>query len=196
MRLFLAVRPADHVVERLRELQRMLGATHPGWRWVPPSQIHLTLRFLGEVDEATELAAQSHWQRAARSVPRFRLALGGVGRFPPRGRARVLWIGVGDPDGGTALAELAERIEQATRLSGFAAERRPFHSHLTLARAGKQAPGAVPIAADAVHAPPFLVDRVVLFQSELGPTGARYTERSSFALAPPLAGSSDADAAV
>lgn len=187
MRLFLAVELPDAVRQGLDALQARLRDSWPGWRWVRPEGIHLTLRFLGEVDEATDAAARAGWRQAAAGCAAFRFRLEGLGRFPPGGRPRVLWVGVGEEGSSGRLAALATAVEGAARKAGFAAERRTFHPHLTLARAKRGGrpqwgEGIEPGIEEAVA-----VDRLVLFRSELRPDGARYTALDSF----PLGGGMD-----
>ena len=99
-------------------------------RWTEPEQFHLTLRFIGEVEQGTfyeigeALAGVSH--------PPFELALKGLGQFPPRGAPHTLWVGVEDPAG--ASPSLRRRIERVLAEVGVAPERRKFAPHVTLGR--------------------------------------------------------------
>jgi 2'-5' RNA ligase len=140
------------------------------------------VRFLGEVQPQIDSGARDSWRAAAEAVAPFKIGFGALGRFPPRGRPRVLWVAVRQEQGAAGLPLLAERVEQAARAVGFDEENRPFRAHLTLARAARgQAPtwseGVVPGIEELVE-----VDRLVLFQSRLSPSGARYTALDSFAL--------------
>jgi 2'-5' RNA ligase len=183
MRLFLALELPEAVARAVAELRERLRLQLRGWRWVSPHGMHVTVRFLGEVDEARDLASREAWRSAAATVPAFEIRATALGRFPERGRPRVLWVGVEETAAGGALASLAVSLEVAARACGWPAEPRPFRPHLTLARAARdgtpdaagpdQGPGA---AVGRVH-------RVVLFQSHLGPRGARYTALASFPLA-------------
>ena len=119
-------------------------------------------------------------QDAVARVEPFEIELGEAGRFPPRGRPRILWRGVG-PAG--PLTALARRLEDAARELGFRAEERPFRPHLTLARARRGERATLPAGDDPLPAAgPFRVERATLFRSVLHPSGARYTALDHFPL--------------
>jgi RNA 2',3'-cyclic 3'-phosphodiesterase len=144
--------------------------------WVAELQIHVTLRFFGEIDPRTvdKLAAvvQGPW-------PAMQLSVHGLGQFPKRGSPRVLWTGLrGDVD---ALAAVAQRIDDAAVQLGLPPEERAFHPHITLGRCkspfgGARLERAVREHADAAVAAPFAAERVVLYHSELRPDGPVYRE--------------------
>lgn len=182
MRLFLAVELPAPLRERLAALQSRLRPDSAGWRWARPEGIHLTLRFLGEVEAQRDSACRSAWREAVRPLPPFRFALEGLGRFPPGGRPRVMWVGVKETGSGGVLQALAERLEQAARECGFPPERRRFSPHLTLARAARGGRPEWPGGAEERIGERVEVDRVFLFLSELRPSGARYTALDSFGL--------------
>ena len=184
MRLFVAIAMPEDVTARLSAVMGGLD----GARWVDPDDLHLTLRFVGEVgrDAAEDLAAALSSLRA----PAFPLRLTGFGHFGSGRRVRALWAGV-EPQ--PALTLLQGRVEAAARRAGQPAETRKFVPHVTLARMA----GAVP--ADAVAhwtalrgpfaAGPFEVREAVLFESFLGRDGPHYERR----LAVPLERLPDAD---
>jgi 2'-5' RNA ligase len=179
MRLFTAVplsEEARHgIVQRLNDA---LDHQLPG-RAVRPENWHLTLRFLGEVDEVQRDRVAAALDEADLGAP-FQVRWGGLGAFPRAVRATVLWIGL---DRGTEEAALlAEAVESAVQAAGFPAEERPFRSHLTLSRI-RPHQDVTPIlqAVDAVGID-MPVDRVVLYESHLGRGGARYEELESFGL--------------
>lgn len=179
MRLFLAVELSEAVRQSLAALQTELRKRCPGWRWVRAESLHLTLRFLGEVDEERDAACRRLWREAVGRFGPFELGLSELGRFPPAGRPRVLWIGArAEPE--RTLGELAAALEDAARSAGFPAETRPFRPHLTLARAERRP--RVPDPAPAGDVPVQSVEEIVLFRSRLGPGGARYTALDRFAL--------------
>ena len=179
MRLFVAV----ELPEAWREVARATRAAierGPGvpLRWVDPTLMHLTLRFLGEVAEERLEALQGALSRDVPPVD-VELALDGVGTFGPPVRTAVAWLGVGgDRDG---LQALAERVEAAVVSAGLPPEERDFRAHVTLVRLGRRASRAdrraVAEAVAAVHAPPpsvFRARSVVLVRSHLGAGGPRY----------------------
>ena len=179
MRLFLAIPLTDEARHAIvHHLKSHLAHPVPG-RPVRPELWHLTLRFLGEVDEVDG-------DRVVREVdaidrgPAFELRWSGLGAFPRPRRANVLWLGV---DRGEAeAARLAAVVEEAVEGAGFPPEDRPFRSHLTLSRIRPDQD--VSAVLDAV--PPLglsmVVDRGVRYRSHLGPGGPRYEEREEFPL--------------
>jgi 2'-5' RNA ligase len=140
VRAFVAVVPPAAALAELAEAVAPLrAAAPPGVRWVPADQWHLTLAFLGEVDDGALPDLTERLARAARRHPPMGLAFGGAGRFGDR----VLWIrvhGAGyvpDADGGrgaTELKRLATSVAAAARRSGISVDDRPYRPHLTLAR--------------------------------------------------------------
>ncbi len=125
LRLFVALDPPEPA--RL-SLARLCNGV-PGAKWVPPDQFHLTLRFIGEVDNDT--FADIADALAAVSVAPFSLRLSGVGHFPPRGAPKVLWAGIDDA---APAARLHDGIEAQLRRLGLAPDSRKFAPHVTLAR--------------------------------------------------------------
>jgi 2'-5' RNA ligase len=181
MRLFLAVDLPGAERSRLAALQDRLRSECSGWRWAAPPGIHLTIRFLGEIDAEQDQRAREGWRRAAASASCFRLQLAGLGRFPPTGRPRVLWVGTRDDPPGSAAA-LAAAVEQAAHEAGFAPEPRPFRPHLTLARAARGRRQQLPSDTEFAQSEAFEVGELVLFRSQLQPHGARYTALERFPL--------------
>lgn len=166
-RLFVAIRPPRPARERLLAL--MGGVLNA--RWQDDAQLHLTLRFIGEVDRhrAQDVAASL----ASVHAPRFDLALHGAGHFGQSGRHETLWIGVAPHD---ALAALHKKVDQACRRIGLPSEGRAYLPHITVARLGR---GAGPIepflaAASATSSVPFTIDSFCLYESDLGSGGSIY----------------------
>ena len=141
--------------------------------------LHLTLKFLGEIAPSRIEALSNAASRAAQDVQPFNLTIEGAGAFPPRGIPRVLWLGIKDSSG--ELARLQSRLEDECSTEGFAREERPFHPHLTLARI-RATQGARELARlhqeTGFAAIEFPVTDLVVMRSELGPGGSRYTEIS------------------
>jgi 2'-5' RNA ligase len=171
-RLFLGVALPEETRTALEgRLREALGGEPLPGRPVPPTNWHLTLRFLGDTPaEARERLVRE--LRAAACGPAFPLELAGLGAFPRPARASVLWVGAAE--GEAPLRALAEEVEAAVRRAGFPAEPRPFSPHLTLSRI--QPPHDVRALVE--HFPDFAeritVDAVVLFRSHLGRGPARY----------------------
>ncbi len=152
----------------------------PGARWVDPDSLHVTLRFLGEVNGTT---VQDLGTRLGRlEVEPFEIRLGDVGFFPPRGPTEVLWIGVEKSE---PLEHLRKKVDQiATRL-GIEADRRKWIPHVTLARLD-EAPESRLARFAAEHSlyrsRPFMVEQITLFSSRLLSTGAQYQREAVFVL--------------
>jgi 2'-5' RNA ligase len=165
-------------------IRQTLAATAcpvPGITWTRPEQLHLTLRFLGDVP-APQIEAMSE-RLAAIRVSEFVLPLEGLGTFPPHSQPRVVWLGVGS--GHPRLFQLRQRLDDALLAGGVQFDVRTFHPHVTLGRCPSAAPGL----AAWLHqhrdftAPPFRVEAFDLYASELRPTGAIHTLKQRFPLA-------------
>jgi len=167
-RLFVAIRPPRTMRERL--LSVMGGV--PGARWQSDDQLHLTLRFIGEVDRhrAEDAAAALGTIRH----PRISLALHGTGQFERRGRVVTLWAGVTPHP---PLAALHKKIDQALIRTGLPPEGRAYFPHITLARfSSRSAPIARAGPADnAFSDAPEEIREYYLFESTLGSEGASYS---------------------
>lgn len=168
-RLFVALPLPEDIADLL--LDRMDGPER--LRWVHADSLHLTLRFIGEVDGATaeDVAAALAGLRA----PAFELRLAEAGCFTHR-RHGALWAGVA-PRG--AVAALAQQVDRAVQSAGLAAETRAFHPHITLARWSGPAPDLRPWLErhGGLSSPDWRVDRMHLFESHLGKAGPIYEER-------------------
>jgi RNA 2',3'-cyclic 3'-phosphodiesterase len=178
-RMFIALTLPDAVRGALAALARPL----PGVNWTRPEQLHVTLRFLGDVpgDQIEPMIARL----AAVQVEPFVLPVEGVGTFPPNRPPRVLWIGVGS--GHPRLFQLRQRVDDAVLASGVPLDVRTFHPHVTLARCTENAAAAIRHWLHAQRdsaAPPFRVESFDLYASELRPAGAVHTLRRRFALSP------------
>jgi 2'-5' RNA ligase len=177
-RLFCAVELPGELKARAAEHQAHLRAAAPQVRasWEQPGKLHLTLKFLGEVELPRVEALAQAAGRAAEGLGPFGLAVAGAGSFPPRGSPRVLWLGVEDPSGG--LARLRARLEDECAREGFAREQKAFRPHLTLARL-RSREGAEQLGAlhrETRFGPQtFTVSELAVVRSELLPGGARHT---------------------
>jgi 2'-5' RNA ligase len=169
----------------LDAIDRSIAASRdaePERRWVRRDAWHITLQFLGRVERADVLVDVLAGV-AARSRP-FSMQLRGAGAFPSPKRGAVLWAGAGK---GTAeVVALAEAVADATAALGFAAEAKPFHPHLTLARVRppRRLVETVASLETASWGPPWTVHSFVLMQSDARPEGAFYTQRAQVPLGP------------
>jgi len=178
LRLFVAIdldaEARGSVGAEQQRLARVLDA-RGSLRWVKPEQMHLTLSFLGEVDEARG-AAVADAMRAPIPVAPFTMRFRGLGVFPPRGAPSVLWLGVAD--GSAQAIDLQRRVADRLEPLGGPREARPYHPHLTLARWRDGRPGAArrALAADGGREIARVdVRYVTLYQSRLSPHGPTYT---------------------
>lgn len=175
-RLFVAIDFPSAVRAQLA----MLCSGLPHARWVPEEQMHLTLRFVGEVEGGAFLDIREGL--GAVQAPAFEMALKGIGHFPPRGRPTVLWAGVRDEGG---LLRLQSRVEKAVMSAGLPPETRNFSPHVTLARLKGTPPRRV---ADYLghhalfSAGPFPVEAFHLYSSVLTPKGALHRIEASYPL--------------
>ena len=181
LRVFCAVELPEELRSRVAERVRRLRAEFPDVRasWERPEKLHITLKFLGDVEPARVEALSGAAGRVVANLEPFELTIGGPGSFPPHGPPRVLWLGIVDASGGLALMQRALETECAA--AGFPRERRPFEPHLTLARV--RPPQAARELAAAHRETPFeprrfKVSELVVMLSELGPGGSRYTPLS------------------
>jgi RNA 2',3'-cyclic 3'-phosphodiesterase len=163
VRLFVALTPPAEVAQELRSATERLRAEHPALRWTLPEQWHLTLAFLGEVDDRARADLAGRLARAATRAAPLSLALGGAGRFGDR----VLWTRVsGDT---AALRRLACSVRAAAGRAGLRVEDRPYRPHLTLARSGGDVDlrGLVSALAD-FSGSSWTAERLHLVRSRLG----------------------------
>ncbi len=176
IRLFVGIGLPESLGERLTDLRGQI----PGARWVPSENLHITLRFIGEVDEDTAVDLDSVLARV--DAPSFGVAMRGVGHFESRGQVRSLWAGVErDP----ALDHLQARVETACQRAGLAPEGRKFHPHVTLARCrDTRAARITGFLADhgGFRAPAFPVGAFALYSSTLGRGGAVYIREAEYPL--------------
>jgi 2'-5' RNA ligase len=173
-RLFVALRPPRAMREAL--LAAMGGIE--GARWQGDDQLHLTIRFIGEVDRhvAEDIAAAL----GSVSHPAFDLKLDHIGSFDRRGRIDTIWAGVTPHD---QVRSLHASVSRALTRAGIAPEERAFVPHITLARFSRGTPAAIPAAR--LWPPPVSghFDHFILYESELGASGAVYSAIGRYPLA-------------
>jgi 2'-5' RNA ligase len=174
-RLFVAIRPP----ESIRDLLIDAMDDSPELRWVAEDNLHLTLRFIGEVERP--LADDIAHALGQIRFDRFALRLLGVGQFAGR-TGGALWAGVEPRD---AVAALAAKVERACVLAGVPPERKAFHPHVTLARYGRSSAAAAASFTErrrSLASPPFPVDEFTFFESRLSRHGAHYEEVARYPL--------------
>lgn len=176
IRLFVGLEIPEEIRVRMASLAK--GVT--GARWVPEENLHVTVRFIGEVREDVARDLADALERV-RAVP-FALSIAGAGHFESRRRVRALWFGI---EKSPELNALRERVDTAVVRCGLPADGRRFSPHVTIARLKDMRPGAIQgwLAANTLfRAVPFTVDRFVLFSSRLGRNGSIYTPEVVFPL--------------
>lgn len=180
LRAFIAVEIPAEIQQKIhRETSNLRKGIDSLVRWVPPQNMHLTLKFLGDVSPNSLEFIKQMLRTEAENVPCFDIHLAGLGAFPNLKRPRVLYVGIQAP---AALEALARGIESASRRLGYEAEERPFSAHLTLGRVRQNANAAEQqqirraIEGTQVDLPGTArVDSVHLFKSDLNPGGSVYT---------------------
>ena len=178
MRAFIAIELPPEVKNDLADVQQRLKQAGLKARWVKPGNIHLTLKFLGDIDPGNLENISAAMKVATEKHAPFELKVSGTGVFPNLKKARVLWAGLSA--GVTELINLQKDLDKALVDCGFECGKRAFKGHLTLARfrgrvnpakleeALKECDGGVPAK--------WMVDDLVLFKSDLMPTGAIYSQ--------------------
>jgi 2'-5' RNA ligase len=177
IRSFIAFELPAAVISLLDNIQQELKALRLKARWVRPQNIHLTLKFLGNIDPADIDVIGRAMVDAAGSCAPFTLTVGGIGFFPGIKRPRVIWVGLGGAK--AELLDLQRRLEDRLATAGFPKEKRSFNAHLTLGRI-RQAVNpttlgqAIQDYSDLGNLK-FSADRIILFKSDLKPSGAVYS---------------------
>lgn len=184
-RTFCAIELSAEVQERLAEHAQQLRQKNPkaSASWSKPENVHLTLKFFGNVPTQNVTQISAAGSRVASEFSSFQIRIGGTGVFPRRSRPQVLWIGVEDSSG--RLSDLQQRLEEEFAREGFAKEDRGFRPHLTIARL-RRPEDARQLAEDHIQTKfgfiELPVNEFVLFRSELSPKGSIYTVISKHAL--------------
>ncbi len=176
VRSFIALELSEEVKKQLSELLEKLQRTNAAVKWVEPENLHLTLKFLGEVPQEKIEQVKSALSEIALSVSPFSFTVRGVGGFPSLSRPRVLWIGVEETP---ELMRLQKTVEQEMEKLGFPPEERPYHPHITIGRV-KSMTGMEKVRAILTEKAKLvfgvvLVNHLILFRSDLSKEGPTYT---------------------
>jgi len=186
IRAFIAIDIPDDVRIAVEEAQKRLKQTPVGVKisWTKVANLHLTLQFLGDLEEVAVDKLKPALQLVAAQQQPFEVSVGGAGAFPDEKRPRVIWIGCGDT--GNTLQTLARAVHGAVQPFGFTPEHHEFSAHLTLGRIRSPRPdAALTRAIDSLKDTTFgtlRVEAIHLFESQLHPEGSIYTKLSSHAL--------------
>lgn len=178
MRLFFALPLPTHIQAALSALRTDLGKA----RWVPAAQLHVTLRFLGEVaeDTLTRIKTELEAERSSSPWPKVRVAIRGLALFGGLRRPRVLYAGLHPAE---PIAAIAASIERSVVRAGLVAESRPFVPHATLARfsrADTDRLSAFLRERGSFETDAFTVPEAILYRSTLTPSGAVHTPLARF----------------
>ena len=183
IRTFIAVELPEEMKQGLARLQADLRKHGARVSWTRPEGLHVTLKFLGNVEESQIEAIAEAVRTAVSGSTRPRLTVAGTGAFPGWGSPRVLWVGVEDEEG--RLGAIQARLEKELEKLGFEREKRAFKPHLTLGRV-KAIGGVRPVSEDLrnrqVDLGTFEVTQIVVMKSDLKPTGAVYTPLAKIAV--------------
>ena len=177
VRTFVAVEASPAVRERAARLIEEFAAAGAGVKWVASENLHLTLKFLGDVEQGDIHRVCESVQRAAAEVQPFEFEIRGAGAFPNLRRPRTIWLGAGR--GEPQMADLAHRVDKALQKLRFPREDRRFQAHLTIGRVRNPGPELAELAellgaAAHVEAGTMAVDEAGGFSSDPRPTGPIY----------------------
>lgn len=179
MRIFISIELPEEARTALSGVQKDFEKCSPDIKWVKPGNIHLTLKFLGDIEDEIAENITSIMRKICSRFPPFILTIQGVGMFPNVRSPRVLWIGL---DGNDVLSALQREVEDGLEPLGFKSEKRKFTPHLTLGRfrssIGKDCLRKVMEGQANNRFGTISVLSVALMRSDLHPGGARYTKIS------------------
>jgi len=185
IRAFIAVPVSDEIRSAVETVESELKRIGADVKWVRSGNVHLTLKFLGNIRPDDVGSLKAALGQVLAGVAGFEARVAGLGTFPRgRGKPRVVWMGL--DEGIDSLKDLAGRVDDACASLGFERETRPFAGHLTIGRS-RRGGGRLPELAEAVAELLFnplqlKIDRVNLVRSRLSPEGPTYTVLESFAL--------------
>ena len=176
-RIFIAADISDEARQWAASYIDGLRREFPKFRvgWERPEKLHLTLKFLGDVNEDRIEEVQQRVRDVSKAHKAFPMTLSGTGRFPPKGDPRILWFGAND---GGELGAIASRIDRELGVLGFASEKRKFSPHLTIARL-REPRSSSALAARHLENDfgpiSFQITEIVIYESKLLPSGSIYT---------------------
>ncbi len=188
VRAFIAIELADETIAFIQKIQEGLRSSGIKARWIRPENIHLTLKFLGDINNEDVKKVGDAIISAAGENAAITLRAKGIGVFPGVKRPRVIWTGIAGRT--KELVDLQKILDEKLQSSGFPKEKRSFKGHLTIARIKKKIDAKRLIDAmkefSGFESKTFTVDEVVLFKSELKSSGAVYTRLKSTSLTKPV----------
>ena len=177
IRSFLAIELPEAIRRKIEEVQKDLKLSHADVRWVNPENIHLTLKFFGNIDESRVDPIVKSLKGPVQTTSPFSVSIRGMGSFPHFKNPRVIWMGL--REGKEVLAALQKSADGELIKIGFEQEGRDFHPHLTLGRVKSNRGRDELIGRMEKYREEefgnFRVERLVLFESDLKPSGPIYT---------------------
>lgn len=181
IRSFIALCFPENIISRIKKLQEEMQKYKLKIRWVEPKNIHLTLKFLGNIsDESIEKAGRVINETAGEQKP-VSLIAKGIGVFPGIKHPRIIWVGVGR--GTDRLIELQKNLDKKLVKAGFSKDKKPFTSHITIGRVkGKNIPENLMNAMAALkgfESEEFIADHIDMYKSDLKHGGPVYTRLMS-----------------
>ena len=176
MRTFIAIEIPSEIKSALAALQTELRRAGADVSWTIPENIHLTLKFVGEIDERRIVEVEKACVLSAAEFQPFALSLNGTGVFPNARQPRILWAGLSGEIG--KVVEMNKRLDERLALIGFKREYKNFNPHLTIGRLKSNKKTSELLALADAHQLPalsFSVTEIVLMKSELHPAGSKYS---------------------
>ncbi|MDD5633790.1 MAG: RNA 2',3'-cyclic phosphodiesterase [Candidatus Omnitrophica bacterium] len=179
IRSFIAIEMSDEARREFSKVISKLKDSGADVKWIDPDSLHLTLKFLGNIEETRVPDISKSILQITSNLDPFEMRLDGLGAFPNWTRPRVVWLGISE--GGSLAKNIAEQIERTMESYGFEREKRSFSPHITLGRvrSGKNVDKLKKIA-DSIKVDPCLIEvkEIILFRSQLTPHGAIYSPLS------------------
>jgi len=179
MRTFIAIEIPAKIRREIDKLIKEETRKNLPIKWVSFENLHITLKFLGEIDNKKKYDVTAVMNDVVKKIKQFIVTLEGLGCFPSLKNPRVLWVGV--TQGDKEMIEVANELENSLAHIGFKKEDKKFHPHLTIGRI-KTFCKVDEILQKTIKTEPFSVDAVVLFKSTLKPEGPIYEELQKFPL--------------
>jgi RNA 2',3'-cyclic 3'-phosphodiesterase len=177
IRTFIAISLPEHIIEEIGKMQKKVRKSGFKMRWVKPENIHITLKFLGDIHSQMIQPIVNCMDRCGKEHHFVQLFSKGIGVFPGLKRPRILWAGI---DGETdALRAIQEQLDEYLRVTGLPKENRPFKGHLTIGRFKGRADSKKLLSVikefSVFETKSFSAETLSLYKSDLTPSGAIYT---------------------
>lgn len=186
LRTFIAVELPNDIHDSLQKLQNNLKDSMPDVRWTKYGNIHLTLKFLGDIEPSKVDKISVSIQSVANEFFPFTMSLAGIGAFPNSRKPSIVWVGI--EEGSGEIVQIANRIESSMEKLGFAKEKRPFKPHLTIGRIRELKHPSVMAKSlennEIGEIGRFRVEKLSFIKSQLDPAGSIYTTLSEALLKP------------